>query len=1211
MNGWSPNPNDDERFYELRMKFDFCAEPSAIMCRDANAPGVPFTTGPGLTCDVTDGLYCQADLRPYSLCKDYELKVKCCVLPPHCVTTLRPTTRPPTTTTPPPTTTTAPPTTTTPPPTTTTAPPTTTTAPPTTTTAPPTTTTAPPTTTTAPPTTTTAPPTTTTPQPTTTTPVPTTTTSYCPDVCSVATLPPLAIIALFKILGYYPTEIPVGMTFTVENCKTYTCTDCGVIIVDNPECPPIISGLCANGKVPLYFSDGCCVHYACGCECIGWGDPHYMGMDGGYFPFQGLGDFILSQSTADDLFRVIATNVDCAELPNANFFYHNSPYGPNDIVTCTAAITLEHGGHTFRVDRYLQVFIDGAPTGYGTFNVGGVKAIRQFGNPNVVFYIEAHGIFVQFSNLGYKVTIRIEPGDLAAYGIEGLCGTCNNNQSDDCLEINPEECACEYLIENGLATIEDCIETSPPPPNENCTDLVDVCDEYLSANPTLNSLLEDCFKFVDPESFRRACRYDVAHCISECESIEAFVTTCFEESRRQDEPICIDWRIELPHCSLNCSESLIEKSCACERTCENPEGYCDDEDMIQDGCFCPDGFVLDNDQCVPEADCLHCVDDQGNIVPINSTWVPGGDSCQICTCRGPNYFTCEHVYCEPVEQPVCEGYCKVMRNVANFDPCCPEYECVCDIPCEHPDVPVCGYGYVPINVQDPDDCAPDYDCVCDVSTCDPNIPECNQFEELTITETDCCNIYSCVCVDCPPLPDITCEDGYEIIEVPFNFGCNCTTLECEPLPDYCIYIDTDFVDYLNSLGIPLPDDVSTEQTFYLPGDTWNAAFECLVCECLETVVEENHSHGGSLHEIECQPTQICDESCPLPCMEYQPSTIPGQCCGMCVRVPCCVVNPDGSETFHQVNETYGLPDDNCTVCQCYEMPAPPFGMPMVMDRCEPHICIPQDEIPYFCYHEPYSIETYYEGGPEGLCCERQRCTIRASPAEEVCQPHNFTDKLHYDEEGYDCESEEEVLHTYCEGQCTSQATVHTTEPFCPEGWHSEDGISCYKIIHEERDYLGAKDKCDELGGRLASFSNDEKEAYLRELLANYTGTMDLWVGLVLDHSTYYWTWTDGMETDLDTDWSTNPPMGDCGATTPSGYFDKKFCDGAMPFICERAPSTIVRDLCRCCTVSQYEEQHVAMTCATGHSFYFTHRIITDCICEEHFCEDEDYHVIEG
>ncbi|KAI8497326.1 hypothetical protein Bbelb_246320, partial [Branchiostoma belcheri] len=75
------DPNDDERFYELRMKFDFCAEPSAIMCRDANAPGVPFTTGPGLTCDVIDGLYCQADLRPYGslVSRERETRPETCI----------------------------------------------------------------------------------------------------------------------------------------------------------------------------------------------------------------------------------------------------------------------------------------------------------------------------------------------------------------------------------------------------------------------------------------------------------------------------------------------------------------------------------------------------------------------------------------------------------------------------------------------------------------------------------------------------------------------------------------------------------------------------------------------------------------------------------------------------------------------------------------------------------------------------------------------------------------------------------------------------------------------------------------------------------------------------------------------------------------------------------------------------------------------------
>ncbi|XP_066268792.1 mucin-2-like [Branchiostoma lanceolatum] len=1019
MNGGAPDPNDDETYDTLRQNYTFCEKPSKILCRDRNAPNVYMQPGNGVTCDVDNGLYCDSSKKTTG-CRDYEINVQCCELPAHCVTTLRPTTKPATTTaqtTPAPTTaapttaapttaapttaapttaapttaapttaapttaapttaapttaapttaapttaapttaapttaapttaapttaapttaapTTAAPTTaapTTAAPTTaapTTAAPTTaapTTAAPTTaapTTAAPTTeapTTAAPTTaapTTAAPTTaapTTAAPTTaapTTAAPTTAAPttlVPTTAApaTTCPDVCNVMTLPYDALLPLFQMLGGIVATIPFNTIWTVGDCKTYTCSDCGVVVVDNPECPPLLGGLCANGKIPLYFSDGCCVHYSCGCECIGWGDPHYQGMDGGYFPFQGAGDYILSASTADNLFAIIGTNVDCSTLPNANFFYHKSPYGPNDVVTCTAAVTLLYGGHSFKVVyQGLQMFIDGQPTGWGTYNVAGVKAIKQFGNPNVWFWIEEYGIFVQYSHLGYKVTIRIEPGDLAAHGIHGLCGTCNNNQTDDCLETNPEQCACEYLVENGLAHKNECISTSPPPPNENCTELADVCDEYLSADPTENALLEECFKYVDPETFRRACRYDVYHCVSECQSIETFVTTCFEEARRHNDPICIDWRIELPHCSLNCSGSLVERSCTCQRTCDNPTGHCDANDMIQDACFCPDGYVLDEEtnQCVPEEECLHCVDDQGNHVAVNSTWVPGGDSCQICTCYGPNNFECDHVYCDPYVEPVCEGYCKILKNVENFDPCCPEYECVCENPCEPPDVPVCGYGHVPINVQEPDDCAPVYDCICDTSTCDPTMPVCNPFEELQETPTDCCSIYTCVCVDCPLPPNITCEAGYEVVEVPFNFGCNCTTNECEPLPDYCIYEDSDFVDYIIGLGIPLPPGTPMPTpTFYLPGDVWTAAFECVQCTCLEAVEEENHEHGGTLHQIECYPTEECNTTCPMPCMTYVPSNLPGVCCGQCEEIPCCVVDLSGEEIFHDVS----------------------------------------------------------------------------------------------------------------------------------------------------------------------------------------------------------------------------------------------------------------------------------------------------------------------
>ncbi|XP_066268659.1 uncharacterized protein [Branchiostoma lanceolatum] len=285
-------------------------------------------------------------------------------------------------------------------------------------------------------------------------------------------------------------------------------------------------------------------------------------------------------------------------------------------------------------------------------------------------------------------------------------------------------------------------------------------------------------------------------------------------------------------------------------------------------------------------------------------------------------------------------------------------------------------------------------------------------------------------------------------------------------------------------------------------------------------------------------------------------------------------------------------------------------MPTTIEQCAPHVCEPEEDLPWFCYTEPFIIETYYEGGPNGTCCEKHRCFRREGTPEEECQPYNYTDYIHYDEEGMDCVSNEEVLHTYCEGRCTSQANLLPSAPHCPADWHTDDDISCYKVIDdEERDQQGATDRCAELGGRLASFSTQDKEAYLLQLLANYTGTVDLWVGLAIDPETGQWTWTDGMEAGIDTNWKSISNTERCATATPDGQFISKACEWSLPYICERAPGTMVRDLCRCCTASEFEEEHVAMTCGTQQSFYYTHRIITDCVCEEHYCEYEDEHYV--
>ncbi|CAK8694672.1 uncharacterized protein LOC143445498 isoform X1 [Clavelina lepadiformis] len=97
---YSPFTGDNNTFTNLRRIYSFCSFPTAIECRDAWNPDIPFALiqQDRVLCDPSEGLLCDTEnlqKRPENsrrnlYCHDYELRVWCCDCPE--------TTTPPTTT---------------------------------------------------------------------------------------------------------------------------------------------------------------------------------------------------------------------------------------------------------------------------------------------------------------------------------------------------------------------------------------------------------------------------------------------------------------------------------------------------------------------------------------------------------------------------------------------------------------------------------------------------------------------------------------------------------------------------------------------------------------------------------------------------------------------------------------------------------------------------------------------------------------------------------------------------------------------------------------------------------------------------------------------------------------------------------------------------------------------------------------------------------
>uniref|UniRef100_A0A8C5H0H0 Mucin-2-like n=1 Tax=Gouania willdenowi TaxID=441366 RepID=A0A8C5H0H0_GOUWI len=575
--------------------------------------------------------------------------------PPTTTTTTPPTT---TTTTPPTTTTTTPPTTTTttPPTTTTTTPPTTTTTTPptTTTTTPPTTTTTTPptTTTTTPPTTTTTTPPTTTPPtttpPTTTTTTPPTTTTTTPPTTTTTTPPTTTTTTTPNHHNYNHNE-----TFWLCECYWAICLENDTIDIIHKVCPPLKNITCERGLKPVLVKDkdDCCSYYACPCVCEGWGDPHYNTFDNLYYSYQGNCTYILMQEIIPEIdLTIYVDNVNCDPLED---------------VSCPRSLIISY-------------------------------------QTEVIFFLKIISpVIVTFGLAGFKIDL---PYQHFGNNTQGHCGTCNNDQKDDCMLPGGQtikDCAimADYWLANDISQ-ENCPQpTVPPTGNPEPQPSLAPCKPNSLCDLLHSSPFTACHHVISPENFYKGCVYDSCHMSNpavECTSLQTYAASCAQAG------VCIYWRNHTKLCSSNCPANMVYKPCgpAEQPTCEDNK-YEPTMNYTSEGCFCPEGTKLFNKQSGI------CVEKCGKCCGLITFY-----KCQDCICEE----TTKTVVCKPKvcpKPPVAE--CKepgfeLVSQTDPSNPCCETFVCQCKLSnCPITDLD-CPVGFKPTVHFPPGKCCPEQRC---------------------------------------------------------------------------------------------------------------------------------------------------------------------------------------------------------------------------------------------------------------------------------------------------------------------------------------------------------------------------------------------------------------------------------------------------------------------------------------------------------------------
>ncbi|KAF4010044.1 hypothetical protein G4228_001256 [Cervus hanglu yarkandensis] len=465
-----------------------------------------------------------------------------------------------------------------------------------------------------------------------------------------------------------------GETWPMPNCSEATCQGNGVITVSPRHCPKVQKPTCANGypAVQVADHDSCCSHYQCPCVCSGWGDPHYITFDGTYYTFLDNCTYVLVQQIVPVYghFRVLVENYFC---------------DAKDGLSCPQSIIVEYQENrvvlTHRAVRGVmtnEIIFNGEVVRPG-FQKDGI-AVSQVGIKMYVSIPEL-GVQVMFSGLIFSVEV---PFSKFANNTEGQCGTCTNDQKDDCrLPGGAVVASCSDMSGHWKVTYPGqppCNGHPPTPTPVEPRTSPTPCPPSPICQLILSKPFELCHALIPPWPYYQGCAFDQCHMPGVdvvCSALELYAARCASLG------VCVDWRAQTNYtCPFTCLAGMEYRPCGPP----TPSYCCMDSSTsappITEGCFCPQGTVFyssSREVCVP-ADCNTCLGPGGE--PVEPGHTVSVD-CQECTCEGSTRtMSCRPQACPPA--PTCpeSGHVPVPEALQTGQ-CCPQYHCagwsVCSI----------------------------------------------------------------------------------------------------------------------------------------------------------------------------------------------------------------------------------------------------------------------------------------------------------------------------------------------------------------------------------------------------------------------------------------------------------------------------------------------------------------------------------------------------
>uniref|UniRef100_U3K7E2 Otogelin like n=1 Tax=Ficedula albicollis TaxID=59894 RepID=U3K7E2_FICAL len=356
--------------------------------------------------------------------------------------------------------------------------------------------------------------------------------------------------------------------------------------------------------------------------CKSWGQYNFETFDGIYYYFPGNCSYIFAK--------------DCSTLePQYTVWVHNSPHCYGSVYTCHRSISLFFSNQE-------EIIISGHEV-----RKNGTRLILPQTVGNAFIERLADYILVK-TTFGFSLAWDGNSGIYIKLTEDhkgkpcGLCGNFNGNKYDDLILQNIGEYTediAEFANSWAVQASGDiaCIPTasdfsSPCSANaESTEDIFFKCQIFLQF-PFLS-----CHESIDPYSYISSCMNDLCRVDDDetyCRAVTEYARACSHAGS----PVR-DWRDDFPACTEKCEDTFVHRDCisCCPPTCTFEKDCLGSNLHCLDGCYCPDGLIMENGTCISLSNCP-CIY-HGTAFPVGSKIE---QECSNCICVGGIWNCTDH-----------------------------------------------------------------------------------------------------------------------------------------------------------------------------------------------------------------------------------------------------------------------------------------------------------------------------------------------------------------------------------------------------------------------------------------------------------------------------------------------------------------------------------------------------------------------------------------